>query len=145
MKNNFLSNRQLSYANSVVPDQLIVQTLDVEATELFENLNPVLSNGHRSNLITRLIDKNIPREVSEVISQLVTSVPHDSSVKNYTDEQIQAVIVSRNYQNEIELDIVRNALEEVVKDLFPDEPTPNEPTPPTSSVPPSDPAPSDPT
>lgn len=145
MKNNYLSNRQLNYANSVVPDQPVVQTLDVEATELFENLNPVLSNGHRSNLITRLIDKNIPREVSEVISQLVTSVPHDSSVKNYTDEQIQAVIVSRNYQNEIELDIVRNALEEVAKDLFPDEPTQNEPTPPTSSVPPSDPAPSDPT
>ena len=140
MKNNYLSNRQLSYANSVVPDQPIVQTLDVEATDLFENLNPVLSNGHRSNLITRLIDKNIPREVSEVISQLVTSVPHDSSVKNYTDEQIQSVIVSRNYQNEIELDIVRNALEEVAKDLFPDEPTPS-----TSPVSSSDPAPSDPT
>ena len=140
MKNNYLSNRQLNYANSVVPDQPIVQTLDVEATDLFENLNPVLSNGHRSNLITRLIDKNIPREVSEVISQLVTSVPHDSSVKNYTDEQIQSVIVSRNYQNEIELDIVRNALEEVAKDLFPDEPTPS-----TSPVSSSDPAPSDPT
>lgn len=140
MKNNYLSNRQLIYANSVVPDQPIVQTLDVEATDLFENLNPVLSNGHRSNLITRLIDKNIPREVSEVISQLVTSVPHDSSVKNYTDEQIQSVIVSRNYQNEIELDIVRNALEEVAKDLFPDEPTPS-----TSPVSSSDPAPSDPT
>lgn len=140
MKNNYLSNRQLNYANSVVPDQPIVQTLDVEATNLFENLNPVLSNGHRSNLITRLIDKKIPREVSEVISQLVTSVPHDSSVKNYTDEQIQSVIVSRNYQNEIELDIVRNALEEVAKDLFPDEPTPS-----TSPVSSSDPAPSDPT
>lgn len=140
MKNNYLSNRQLNYANSVVPDQPIVQTLDVEATDLFENLNPVLSNGHRSNLITRLIDKNIPRDVSEVISQLVTSVPHDSSVKNYTDEQIQSVIVSRNYQNEIELDIVRNALEEVAKVLFPDEPTPS-----TSPVSSSDPAPSDPT
>ena len=71
---------------------------------------------------------------------MVTSVPHDSSVKNYTDEQIQSVIVSRNYQNEIELDIVRNALEEVAKDLFPDEPTPS-----TSPVSSSDPAPSDPT
>lgn len=147
MKNNYLSNRQVNYANSVVPEQLVVTTLDTESTELFENLNPVLSNGHRSNLITRLVDKNIPREVSEVISQLITSVPHDSTTNRYTDEQIQAAIVSRHYQNEIELDIVRNALDEVSKELFPDVhdpvvPKSSEPTPP---APPADPAPSDPT
>lgn len=140
MKNNYLSNRQVNFANSLVPEQPIVTTLDIEATDLFENLNPVLSNGHRANLITRLVDKNVPREVADVISQLVSNVPHDSKTNHYTDEQIQAAIVSRHYQNEIELDIVRNALDDISKELFPDEPAPtelkpNEPTPPADSAP----------
>ena len=139
MKNNFLSNRQVNYANNVVTEQPVVTTLDVEATELFENLNPILSNGHRANLITRLVDKNVPREVADVIN-----VPHDSQTNHYTDEQIQAAIVSRHYQNEIELDIVRNALDEISKELFPDEPAPTEPKP-NEPTPPADPAPSDPT
>lgn len=144
MKNNYLSNRQVNYANSLVPVQPIVTTLDTEATDLFENLNPVLSNGHRANLITRLVDKNVPREVADVINQLVTSVPHDSTTNRYTDEQIQAAIVSRHFQNEIELDIVRNALDEVSKELFPDEPAPVVPKP-SEPTPPADPAPADPT
>lgn len=144
MKNNFLSNRQVNYANSVVPEQPVVIILDIEATELFENLNPVLSNGHRANLITRLVDKNVPREVADVINQLVTNVPHDSTTNRYTDEQIQAAIVSRNYQNEIELDIVRNALDEISKELFPDDSAPTEPKP-NEPTPPADPAPIDPT
>ena len=144
MKNNYLSNRQVNYANSVVPEQPVVTTLDTEATEMFENLNPVLSNGHRANLITRLVDKNVPREVADVISQLVSNVPHDSQTNSYTDEQIQAAIVSRHYQNEIELDIVRNALDEISKELFPDEPAPTVPKP-VEPTPPADPAPSDPT
>lgn len=144
MKNNYLSYRQVNFANSVVPEQPVVTTLDTESTEMFENLNPVLSNGHRANLITRLVDKNVPREVADVISQLVINVPHDSQTNHYSDEQIQAAIVSRHYQNEIELDMVRNALDEVSKELFPDEPTPTE-TKPSESTPPVDPAPSDPT
>lgn len=144
MKNNYLSNRQVYFANSVVPVQPVVTTLDAEATELFENLNPVLSNGHRANLITRLVDKNVPREVADVVSHLVNNVPHDSQTNHYTDEQIQAAIVSRHYQNEIELDIVRNALDEVSKELFPDEPAPVVPKP-SEPTPSSDPAPSDPT
>lgn len=144
MKNNYLSNRQVNFANSLVPEQPIVTTLDTEATDLFENLNPVLLNGHRANLITRLVDKNVPREVADVINQLVTSVPHDSTTNRYTDEQIQAAIVSRHYQNEIELDIVRNALDEVSKSLFPDEPAPVVPKS-SEQTPPADPAPSDPT
>lgn len=144
MKNNYLSNRQVNFANSLVPVQPIVTTLDTEATDLFENLNPVLLNGHRANLITRLVDKNVPREVADVVNQLVTSVPHDSTTNRYTDEQIQAAIVSRHYQNEIELDIVRNALDEVSKELFPDEPAPVVPKP-SEPTPPADPAPSDPT
>ena len=111
---------------------------------MFENLNPVLSNGHRANLITRLVDKNVPREVADVISQLVSNVPHDSQTNSYSDEQIQAAIVSRHYQNEIELDIVRNALDEISKELFPDDPAPTDPKP-VEPTPPADPAPSDPT
>lgn len=144
MKNNFLSNRQVFYANSLVPEQPVVTTLDTEATELFENLNPVLSNGHRANLITRLVDKNVPREVADVVSQLVCNVPHDSKTNHYTDEQIQAAIVSRHYQNEVELDIVRNVLDEVSKELFPDEPAPTEPKP-SEPTPPVDLALADPT
>ena len=144
MKNNFLSNRQVNYANNVVPEQPVVTTLDTEATEMFENLNPVLSHGHRANLITRLVDKNVPREVADVISQLVSNVPHASQTNTYTDEQIQAAIVSRHYQNEIELDMIRNALDEISYELFPDEPEPKsgEPTPPAA---PADPASIDPT
>ena len=147
MKNNYLSNRQVNYANSLVPEQPVVTTLDTEATELFENLNPVLSNGHRANLITRLVDKNVPREVADVINQLVMNVPHDSTTNRYTDEQIQAAIVSRHYQNEIELDIVRNSLDYISKELFPDVPAPTEPKPsePTPPVSPADLASSDPT
>ena len=144
MKNNYLSNRQVNSANSLVTEQPVVTTLDTESTEMFENLNPVLSNGHRANLITRLFDKNVPREVADVISQLVSNVPHDSTTNSYTDEQIQAAIVSRHYQNEIELDIVRNALDEISKELFPDEPAPTDPKP-VVPTPPADPAPSDPT
>ena len=144
MKNNYLSNRQVNSANSLVTEQPVVATLDTESTEMFENLNPVLSNGHRANLITRLFDKNVPREVADVISQLVSNVPHDSTTNSYTDEQIQAAIVSRHYQNEIELDIVRNALDEISKELFPDEPAPTDPKP-VVPTPPADPAPSDPT
>lgn len=144
MKNNYLSNRQVNYANSLVPELPIFTTLDTEATDLFENLNPVLSNGHRANLITRLVDKNVPREVADVISQLVSNVPHDSHTNHFTDEQIQAAIVSRHYQNEIELDIVRNALDDISKELFPDEPAPTAPKP-LESTPSADPAPSDPT
>lgn len=144
MKNNYLSILQVNYANSLVTEQPVVTTLDTEATELFENLNPVLSNGHRSNLITRLVDKNVPREVADVINQLVTNVPHDSTTNRYTDEQIQVAIVSRHYQNEIELDIVRNALDEISKELFPDESAPTEPKP-VEPTPPADPAPSVPT
>lgn len=144
MKNNYLSVLQVNYANCVVPEQPVVTTLDTEATEMFENLNPVLSNGHRANLITRLVDKNVPREVADVISQLVSNVPHDSQTNTYTDEQIQAAIVSRHYQNEIELDIVRNALDDISKELFPDDPAPTDPKP-SEPTPPADLAPADPT
>ena len=107
----------------------IIETIDKEATELFEKLNPVLSNGHRDNIITRLLDRNVPREVADVITQLVVNVPHDSGNKGYTDEQIRATIVSRHYQNEIELQQVRDYLDAVAAELFPDEPVPAEPAP----------------
>lgn len=129
MKNCFISARRVIEAMNFVPLIPNVVTVDKEATELFEKLNPVLSNGHRDNIITRLLDKNVPREVADVITQLVTSVPHDNSNKGYTDEQIQASIVSRHYQSEIELDQVRHALDDIASDLFPDVPAPQEPAP----------------
>ena len=129
MKNCYLTARRILEANSFQPFAREIVTVDKEATELFEKLNPVLSNGHRDNIITRLLDKNVPREVADVITQLVTTVPHDKSNKGYTDEQIQATIVSRHYQSEIELDQVRHALDDIVSDLFPDEPAPQEPAP----------------
>ena len=127
MKNCYLTARRILEANSFQPFTREIVTVDKEATELFEKLNPVLSNGHRDNIITRLMDKNVPREVADVITQLVTTVPHDKSNKGYTDEQIQATIVSRHYQSEIELDQVRHALDDIASDLFPDEPAPAEP------------------
>ena len=129
MKNCYFNRVAVDDANFFVPDMSTVVTVDVESTELFEKLNPVLSNGHRSNLITRLLDKNVPREVADVISQLVSSVPHDSSNKGWTDDQIKQTIVSRGYENDIALDVVRKELDAVLGDMFPDEPTPAEPTP----------------
>ena len=129
MKNCYLTARRILEANSFQPFTREIVTVDKEATELFEKLNPVLSNGHRDNIITRLLDKNVPREVADVITQLVTTVPHDKGNKGYTDEQIQATIVSRHYQSEIELDQVRHALDDIASDLFPDELAPAEPAP----------------
>lgn len=129
MKNCYFNRSFVDAISNFSPMVSTVVTIDKEATELFEKLNPVLSNGHRDNIITRLMDKNIPREVSEVITQLVTNVPHDSGNKGYTDEQIEASIVSRHYQNEIEVKQVRDYLESVAAELYPDEPAPQEPAP----------------
>ena len=129
MKNCYFSRSVVDAISNFSPMVSTVVTIDKEATELFEKLNPVLSNGHRDNIITRLMDKNIPREISEVITQLVTNVPHDSGNKGYTDEQIEASIVSRHYQNEIEVKQVRDYLESVAAELYPDEPAPQEPAP----------------
>ena len=139
MKNCFINRNLVDVINDYSPAISIVETIDKEATELFEKLNPVLSNGHRDNIITRLLDKNVPREVADVISQLVVNVSHDSGNKGYTDDEIRATIVSRHYQNEIELQQVRDYLDAVAVELFPDEPAPTEPAPtepaPTDSAP----------
>lgn len=129
MKNCYISKARIADAMAFSPVYSEVVTVDKEATELFEKLNPVLSNGHRDNIISRLVDKNVPREVADVITQLVTNVPHDKSNKGYTDEQIQATIVSRHYQSEIELEQVRNALNDIAAEFFPDESAPAEPAP----------------
>lgn len=138
MKNCFINKKLVDVINDYSPNVSIIETIDKEATELFEKLNPVLSNGHRDNIITRLLDRNVPREVADVITQLVVNVPHDSGNKGYTDDEIRATIVSRHYQNEIELQQVRDYLDAVAAELFPDEPVPAEPTP-------TEPAPTEPT
>jgi len=129
MKNCFINKKLVDVINDYSPNVSIIETIDKEATELFEKLNPVLSNGHRDNIITRLLDRNVPREVADVITQLVVNVPHDSGNKGYTDDEIRATIVSRHYQNEIELQQVRDYLDAVAAELFPDEPAPAEPVP----------------
>ena len=129
MKNCFINRKLVDVINDYSPAVTIIETIDKEATELFEKLNPVLSNGHRDNIITRLLDRNVPREVADVITQLVVNVPHDSGNKGYTDDEIRATIVSRHYQNEIELQQVRDYLDAVAAELFPDESAPVEPAP----------------
>ncbi len=135
MKNCYLKRWQVENANAFSPAQEQVVTVDQEATQLFEKLNPVLSNGHRVNVITQLVNKSVPREVADVIAQLVVNIPHDNKNKGYTDEQIRQMIVSRHYQNEIELEEVRKSLDAVLGDMFPDEPAPQEPTPPSDPKP----------
>lgn len=120
MKNCFISRSVVDDANSFAPPFESIVVVDIESTDLFEKLNPVLSDGHRANLLTRLIDKNVPREVADVISQLVVNVPHDSTNRGWTDEQIKNTIVSRHFDNEIELEQVRRELDEVIGDMFPD-------------------------
>lgn len=140
MKNCYLRRSQIESANMFSPLQGQIFTVDAESTEMFEKLNPVLSNGHRVNVITQLVNKNVPREVADVIAQLVVNIPHDNKNKGYTDEQIKQMIVSRHYQNEIELEEVRKSLDAVLGDMFPDELAPQEPTP-QEPTPPSDPKP----
>ena len=136
MKNCYINRNLVDVINDYSPAVSFVVTVDKDSTELFEKLNPVLSSGHRDNVITRLLDKNVPREIADVITQLVVSVPHDVSNKGYTDEQIRATIVSRHYQNEIELQQVRDYLDAVVAELFPDDPAPVESAPaPVESAP----------
>ena len=133
MKNCYISRASVDVANSFVSSFGNIVVVDVESTELFEKLNPVLFDGHRANLITRLIDKNVPREVADVISQLVTNVSHDSTNRGWTDEQIKKTIVSRGFENEIELEQVRRELDDVLGTMFPD-PAPTDPAP-TDSAP----------
>lgn len=148
MKNCFISHRAVSCANDYCPDFSAIPTIDRESAELFCKLNPILSNGHRANLITRLVDKNVPREVAEIINQLVVNVPHDSRNRGFSDEQINAAITSRDFQNEIELDLVKSYLDSVSNDLFKDsdpvspDNTPISPLPVDNSLSPSEPAPS---
>lgn len=120
MKNCYICRSAVDVANNFAPTSESIVVVDAESTELFEKLNPVLSDGHRANLITRLLDKNVPREVSDVISQLVVNVPHDSKNNGWTDEQIKKTIVSRHFENEIELEQVRRELDVVIGDMFPD-------------------------
>ena len=139
MKNCFISRSVVDDANSFAPPSESIVVVDIESTVLFEKLNPVLSDGHRANLLTRLIDKNVPREVADVISQLVVNVPHDSTNRGWTDEQIKNTIVSRHFENEIELEQVRRELDEVIGDMFPDADPPGAVSPgavPPGAVPP---------
>ena len=137
MKNCYLSKERLELVSSFSREVPRFISVDKDSAELFEKLNPVLSDGHRVNIITRLIDKNVPREIADVISQLVVSVPADKSNKGYTDEQISASIVSRHMQNEVEIDMVRNYLDAVGEVFYPDEPKSSEPS---STVAPSEPS-----
>lgn len=83
---------------------------DKAAAEQFEKLNPVLSNGHRLNPITVILDNSVPKEVSQVLVQFIQQQPKGTDFGNLSDEELLSVLPSRYAQSQPELDLVRDAL-----------------------------------
>lgn len=92
-----------SFASTVVG-------FDRVAAEQFEKLNPVLSNGHRLNPITVILDNSVPKEVSQVLVQFIQKQPKGTDFGNLSDEELLNVLPSRYAQSQPELDLVRDAL-----------------------------------
>lgn len=92
-----------SFASTVVG-------FDKVAAEQFEKLNPVLSNGHRLNPITVILDNSVPKEVSQVLVQFIQKQPRGIDFGNLSDDELLSVLPSRYAQSQPELDLVRDAL-----------------------------------
>jgi len=94
---------------SIAPASAIVG-FDKVAAEQFEKLNPVLSNGHRLNPITVILDNSVPKEVSQVLVQFIQKQPKGTDFGNLSDDELLSVLPSRYAQSQPELDLVRDAL-----------------------------------
>lgn len=118
---------------------------DSTSAEAYEKLNPVLSDGHRMNPITAIVDKSAPNEVLMQLQQFIGRIPQDKRIQDLTDDELIELLPPRSMQQLPELDVVRQELvriseligvgvEEPALQEPPKEPDPA-PTPPSSTEP----------
>lgn len=120
-----------------VPSSMQVVGYDKSSAEAYEKLNPVLSNGHRVNPITVILDPNVPKEVSQSLLQFIQKQPAGTNYHDMTDDELMLALPSRYMQSQPQLDGVRDALISLASYYGVGDPAPSDPAP-------SDPAPSDP-
>nr|DAS24164.1 MAG TPA: hypothetical protein [Microviridae sp.] len=90
---------------------------DPAVRQSYEMLNPVLSNGHRMNPISAIVDKSLPRELQAQLSQFIQRIPIDRSVSDLSDEELSALLPPRFLQQQPDLDVLRNHLSDLIKDF----------------------------
>lgn len=121
LKNTYISDEVFKMINSftVEPDCEASKILgfDKSAAELYEKLNPVLSNGHRCNPISVLRDPRIPQEVSVALLQFVQQQPPGTNFGEISDKELLSTLPSRYMQSPGQLDEVRRALVDIAESL----------------------------
>ena len=137
MKNVYLSQSVVDAAKSFKRCPPEVLGVDMRSVELFEKMNPVLSDGHRCNIITRLLDPTVPDEVRSVLSQFVQKGGNVQDINNVSDEELVNTLPSRYMQSEPQLDDVRAELVQYAEFVGVGNPAPADPADPA----PADPAP----
>ncbi|MGP1452649.1 MAG: hypothetical protein ACTTJ9_04295 [Segatella oris] len=90
---------------------------DPAVRQSYELLNPVLSNGHRLNPISAILDKSLPRELQAQLSQFIQRIPIDRSVSDLSDEELSALLPPRFLQQQPDLDVLRHHLSDLIKDF----------------------------
>lgn len=121
LKNTYISDEVFKMINSftVEPDCEASKILgfDKSAAELYEKLNPILSNGHRCNPISVLRDPHIPKEVSVALLQFVQQQPPGTNFGEMSDKELLSTLPSRYMQSPGQLDEVRRALVDIAESL----------------------------
>lgn len=123
------------YKPAKVYDSASFQMVNLEEAESFETLLPVLSNGLRGNPL--VVIGSVPQDLQGPLLNLLKKVPVDSrsNVSKYmrelSDDELSALTFPREAQQDIvSISKLREQLDMVLGDIFPDEPTPtDEPTP----------------
>ena len=117
-----------------VPSSIQIVGYDKASAEAYEKLNPILSNGHRTNPITVILDPSVPKEVSQALIQFVQKQPAGTNYHDMTDDELMASLPSRYMQSQPQLDGVRDALVSLaayhgIGDPAPTDPAPTDPAP----------------
>jgi len=102
---------------------------DPSSAEAYEKLNPVLTDGHRMNPITAIVDKSAPNEVLMQLQQFIGRIPQDKRIQDLTDDELIELLPPRSMQQLPELDVVRQELVRISEliGVGVEEPAPQEP------------------
>lgn len=114
MKNVFLPRKLVEQAAKYDATEMASGdlALDLSVTSSFEKMNPLLSNGHRLNIITQLMDPTVPEEVRAVLSQFAQKGVTPAQVSDMSDEELLNTLPSRYCQSQPQLHMLREQLAE---------------------------------
>lgn len=136
MKNCYISSERLKEIEAFEPGQgYEFYSCDPQSAEQYEKLNPLLSNGHRLNPISAIVDKSAPNEVLLQLQQFLQRLPIDRSIHDLTDEELVASLPSRYVQQQPDMDALRKALIDVAEQLGIGDDVNNQSTEPQSTEP----------